>query len=136
LTIPKGFFPSEDTGFIVAITEGATDISYEGMSERQKQIADIIRKDKAVDYLNSTVGAGGPNPTNNYARILIALKPKSERQESAAAVIQRLRRTTAAAGITGIVAYFQAVQNINLTGRLSKSEFQYTLQSADTEALY
>jgi hydrophobic/amphiphilic exporter-1 (mainly G- bacteria), HAE1 family len=136
LTIPKGFFPSEDTGFILAITEGATDISYEGMSERQKQIVDIIKKDKAVDYLNSTVGAGGPNPTNNYARMFIALKPKSERQESAADVIQRLRRATAAAGITGIVAYFQAVQNINLTGRLSKSEFQYTLQSSDTEALY
>src|ERR1700674_314658 len=91
INIPKGFFPVEDTGFILAVTEGATDISFEGMVDRQRQIAAIVNADNAVDYLNSTVGAGGPNPTNNYARIFIALKPKAQRHESVLQVIQRLR---------------------------------------------
>jgi len=134
IVIPKGFFPSEDTGFIFAWNEGPTDISYLGMIERQKEIADIILRDPAVDYINSTVGAGGSNPTTNYARIFTALKPRSERKESATQVIQRLRR--AVSGVTGMNIYFQTVQNINLTGRVSKSEYQYTLQSSDTEALY
>jgi HAE1 family hydrophobic/amphiphilic exporter-1 len=134
VVIPKGFFPIEDTGFILAITEGPTDVSFLGMAERQREIADILRKDPAVDYFNSTVGAGGPNPTNNYGRIFIALKPKSQRKEHAAAIIQRMRR--AVAGVPGIAVFYQNVQNINLTGRLTKSEYQYTIQSSDTEALY
>jgi len=132
--IPKGFFPIEDTGFILAVTEGPTDVSFLGMAERQKEIAEILRKDPAVDYLNSTVGAGGPNPTNNYGRIFIALKPKSVRKEHSTAIIQRMRR--AVAGIPGINVFYQNVQNINLTGRITKSEYQYTIQSSDTEALY
>src|SRR4029077_11954040 len=134
IIIPKGFFPSEDTGFIFATTESASDISFPAMVERQRLIAEIVRKDPAVDYVNSTVGTGGPNPTTNYGRLFIALKPKSERGENVTQVIQRLRRS--ANTVTGMVAYFQAVQNINITGRISKSEFQYTLQSSDTEALY
>jgi HAE1 family hydrophobic/amphiphilic exporter-1 len=132
--IPKGFFPIEDTGFISATTEGPSDISFKSMFERQRQIAEVIRKDPAVDYVNSTVGTGGPNPTTNYGRIFIALKPKKERGENVTQVIQRLRRS--ANSVTGMITYFQAVQNINITGRSSKSEFQYTLQSSDTEALY
>ena len=131
--IPKGFFPTEDTGFIATTTEGASDISFPAMVERQRQVADIIRKDPAVDYVNSTVGVGGPNPTTNYGRVFIALKPRKER-DNATAVIQRLRRATV--GVTGMRTTFQAIQNINLTGRISKAEFQYTLQSSDTETLY
>jgi HAE1 family hydrophobic/amphiphilic exporter-1 len=134
VVIPKGFFPIEDTGFILAVTEGPTDVSFQGMAERQREIAAIIRKDPAVDYLNSTVGAGGPNPTNNYGRMFIALKPKSERKEHSTAIIQRLRR--AVSGVPGINVFYQNVQNINLTGRITKSEYQYTIQSSDTEALY
>src|SRR6266849_3487958 len=134
VAIPKGFFPPEDTGFILVWTEGPTDVSFQGMVERQKQVADIILRDPGVDYFNSTVGAGGPNPTNNYARLFIALKPKSERKESSTAIIQRLRRSVSV--VPGMNVYFQNVQNINLTGRISKSEYQYTLQSSDTEALY
>jgi hydrophobic/amphiphilic exporter-1 (mainly G- bacteria), HAE1 family len=134
VAIPKGFFPPEDTGFILAWTEGPTDVSFQGMVERQKQVADIILRDRAVDYFNSTVGAGGPNPTNNYARIFIALKPKAERKESATAIIQRLRKSVSV--VPGTNVYFQNVQNINLTGRISKSEYQYTLQSSDPETLY
>jgi HAE1 family hydrophobic/amphiphilic exporter-1 len=134
VAIPKGFFPTEDTGFIAATIEGASDSSFKAMFGRALTIAEIIRKDKAVDYVNTTVGTGGPNPTNNTARLFIALKPRDERRESATEVIQRLRRS--ANVITGMQTYFQNVQNINITGRISKSEFQYTLQSSDTVALY
>src|SRR5215467_4253029 len=134
IVIPKGFFPVEDTGFINATTEGPSDISFKAMLERQLQIAAILRNDPAVDYINVTVGAGGPNPTNNYGRFFIALKPRGERQENSTAVIQRLRASTST--VTGMATYFQNVQNINITGRISKSEFQYTLQSSDTETLY
>jgi HAE1 family hydrophobic/amphiphilic exporter-1 len=134
IVIPKGFFPIEDTGFILAVTEGPTDVSFLGMAERQREIAGILRQDPAIDYLNSTVGAGGPNPTNNYGRIFIALKAKPERKDHATTVIQRLRR--AVSGVPGIAVYFQNVQNINLTGRITKSEYQYTIQSSDTETLY
>ena len=134
VVIPKGFFPVEDTGFINATVEGPADISFKAMYDRQREIANIVQKDKSVDYVNSTVGTGGPNATNNYGRLFIALKPKKERGESVTEVIQRLRRT--ANSTTGMITYFQAIQNINITGRSSKSEFQYTLQSSDTEQLY
>jgi hydrophobic/amphiphilic exporter-1 (mainly G- bacteria), HAE1 family len=132
--IPKGFFPTEDTGFISASTEGASDVSFAQMAVLQRQVADIIVKDKAVDYVNSTIGAGGPNPTLNAGRMFIALKPKKGRGETSTDVIQRLRR--AANTVPGMAVYFQNVQNINITGRISKSEFQYTLQSSDTPLLY
>src|SRR6266404_2828665 len=134
IVIPKGFFPVEDTGFINVTTEGPSDISFKAMYDRQLEIADILHRDRAVSYINSTVGAGGPNPTNNYGRFFVALKPRHERGENSTAVIQRLRATTNT--VTGMATYFQNVQNINITGRISKSEFQYTLQSSDTETLY
>ena len=131
--IPKGFFPTEDTGFVMGVTEAATDTSFEAMVARQREIAAIIRKDKAVAYVNSTVGAGGPNPTTNYGRMFVVLVPKKER-DSSTVVIARLRRATT--DVPGIQAFFQNIQNLNIGGRISKSEFQYTLQSGDTEALY
>jgi hydrophobic/amphiphilic exporter-1 (mainly G- bacteria), HAE1 family len=132
--IPKGFFPTEDTGFIAATTEGASDISFQAMVERQSKVAEIVRKDPAVDYVNSTVGVGGPNPTTNYGRLFIALKPREARKDDVVQVIQRLRRT--ANVVTGMAVYFRPVQNINISGRISKSEYLYTLQSSDVEALY
>jgi hydrophobic/amphiphilic exporter-1 (mainly G- bacteria), HAE1 family len=134
IIVPKGFFPIEDTGFIIVVTEGATDSSFAAMVDRQRQVSAIVRADKAVAYANSTVGAGGPNPTTNYGRMFVALKPKKERQESSTAVIQRLRRSTAA--VPGMKTSFQNLQNINVGARISKAEYQYTLQSSDTEALY
>jgi len=134
IIIPKGFFPTEDTGFISASTEGSSDVSFAQMAVLQRQVADIVRKDPAVDYVNSTIGAGGPNPTLNAGRMFIALKPKAERKINSTEVIQRLRR--AANVVPGMAVYFQNVQNINITGRISKSEFQYTLQSSDTNLLY
>jgi HAE1 family hydrophobic/amphiphilic exporter-1 len=133
--IPKGLFPSEDTGLINATTEAATDISFAAMSELHAKVVEIVRADKAVDYINPTVGQGFSNSTTNTGRIAIALKPRAERGESATAMIQRLRAATNT--IPGISVVFQSVQNIpNLTGRSSRAEFQYTLQSSDTETLY
>jgi HAE1 family hydrophobic/amphiphilic exporter-1 len=130
---PKGFFPTEDTGYMIGITEAATDTSFPAMVERQRKVAEIVRKDPAVEYVNSTVGAGGPNSTANSGRMLVALKPKNER-ESLQAVTQRLRRT--ANVVPGIDIKFQPIQNINIGGRLAKAQYQYTLQSNDTETLY
>jgi hydrophobic/amphiphilic exporter-1 (mainly G- bacteria), HAE1 family len=132
--IRKGFFPVEDTGFISATTEAATDISFPAMVALQSKVTDLILKDKAVDYVNPSVGPGGVNPTPNTGRIYIALKDRSKRTENSTAVIQRLRVT--ANTVPGMQVTFQNVQNINITGRPSKSEFQYSLQSSDTEALF
>jgi hydrophobic/amphiphilic exporter-1 (mainly G- bacteria), HAE1 family len=134
VVIPKGFFPVEDTGFINGTVEGPSDIAFAAMLERTRLIAEVVRKDPAVDYVNVTVGSGGPNPTNNYGRLFVALKPRAERGINSTAVIQRLRGP--ANSLTGMQTYWQNVQNINITGRISKSEFQYTLQSSDTPTLY
>jgi hydrophobic/amphiphilic exporter-1 (mainly G- bacteria), HAE1 family len=132
--IPKGFFPVEDTGFILATTEGSSDISFQAMSERQRRVADIVKNDPAVAYVNSTVGTGGPNASTNYGRLFMALKPKAERKETVIQVIQRLRRT--ANVVTGMSVRFIPVQSLNLEGRIGQAQYQYTLQSSDTETLY
>src|SRR5258708_2647063 len=103
------------------------------MKERQRGLVAILRTDPAVDYIKFTVGAGGPNVTPNYGRLFIALKPRKDR-ESAAVVMARLRQK--ATQVPGMQAFFQSVQNLNIGGRPSKSQYQYTLQSGDTESLY
>jgi hydrophobic/amphiphilic exporter-1 (mainly G- bacteria), HAE1 family len=133
IIVPKGFFPTEDTGYVIGITEGNTDIAFPAMASLQRRIADLIRKDPAVDYVNSTVGAGGPNTLGNSGRMLVALKSRKERGPLGK-VLGRLRKE--ANVIPGIEIFFQPIQNLNLGGRLNKSEYQYTLQSNDTEALY
>ncbi|MGD9837291.1 MAG: efflux RND transporter permease subunit [Afipia sp.] len=131
--VPKGFFPQEDTGFLVGVTEAATDTSFAAMSERQKVLADALRADPAVEFVNSTVGSGGPNATANYGRLFIGLKPKDERAP-VQQVVARFRQT--ALQVPGLQAFFQSIQNLNIGGRASKSQYQYTLQSGDTESLY
>jgi hydrophobic/amphiphilic exporter-1 (mainly G- bacteria), HAE1 family len=133
IVVPKGFFPQEDTGFLSGVTEAATDTSFEAMMVRQKELTDILSRDPAVEYINSTVGAGGPNPTANFGRLFIALRPSADRQ-SATVVMARLRQK--ATQVPGMQAFFQSIQNLNIGGRPSKSQYQYTLQSGDTEALY
>jgi HAE1 family hydrophobic/amphiphilic exporter-1 len=133
IVVPKGFFPQEDTGFLSGVTEAATDTSFEAMTVRQKDLTDILSRDPAIEYINSTVGAGGPNVTANYGRLFIALKPRKER-DPAAVVMARLRQK--ATQVPGMQVFFQGIQNLNIGGRPSKSQYQYTLQSGDTEALY
>src|SRR5690242_3285867 len=133
IVVPKGFFPTEDTGYVIGITEGATDISFPAITELQRKVADVVRADPAVAYVNSTVGAGGPNSVGNSGRMLVALKPRGER-DSLQVILARLRRT--ANVVPGLAIYFQPIQNINLGGKLAKSQYQYTLQSNDTSTLY
>src|SRR5437762_7992821 len=133
MIVPKGFFPQEDTGFLIGVTEAATDTSFEAMKVRQQALVDVLKSDSAVDYINSTVGSGGPNPTANYGRLFIALKPQKQR-DGAAAVIGRLRQK--ATQIPGMQAFFQSIQNLSVGGRISKSQYQYVLQSGDTDSLY
>jgi HAE1 family hydrophobic/amphiphilic exporter-1 len=133
IIVPKGFFPTEDTGYMIGITEGKTDIAFAAMAEHQRKVADLVRADKAVAYVNSTVGSGGPNTVGNSGRMLVALKPRAER-DSLPEIVARLRRD--ANVVPGIQIFFQPIQNINLGGRLNKSQYQYTLTSNDTDALY
>ena len=131
--VPKGFFPQEDTGFLVGTTESATDTSFEAMSQRHQALSDILRADPAVEFVNSTVGVTGVIATNNNGRLFIGLKPRDQR-DSAPVVIGRLRQKTLQ--VPGIQAFFQSIQNLNIGGRPSKSQYQYALQSSDTETLY
>ena len=131
--VPKGFFPTEDTGYLSGITEAKTDIAYPAMVEHQRKVADIVRQDPAVDYVNSTVGNGGPNSLTSSGRMLVALKPRAER-DNVQTIIARLRRN--AGVVPGMQIFFQPIQNINLGGRPSKSQYQYTMQSNDTDTLY
>jgi hydrophobic/amphiphilic exporter-1 (mainly G- bacteria), HAE1 family len=131
--VPKGFFPTEDTGFLFAITEAKTDIGFEAMSEHQRKVADIVRADPAVSYVNSSIGGYGSRGLGNTGRILVALKDRDQRPPLRA-ILARLRRETNT--VPGIQICFQPIQNIRLGGRLSKSQYEYTLQSNDTDALY
>ncbi len=134
VVVPKGFFPTEDTGFITGTVEAATDTSFDAMVERQKLVAAAVRGDPNVAYLVSTAGATGVSRTTNSGRLFVALKPYEERGQSAFQIIQDLRKRVA--GIPGVKVFFQPVQNINIGGVASKSQYQFTLQSSDSAALY
>ena len=127
--IPKGFFPQQDTGMIVGITEASQDISFPAMAERQQAVINVVLQDPAVASVGSQIGAGGPTPTLNDGRMFIALKPQSQRDASADQVINRLRSKLAS--LQGIALYMQAAQDITIGGRLSKTQYQYTLTDAD-----
>ncbi|AMJ59431.1 efflux RND transporter permease subunit [Bosea sp. PAMC 26642] len=129
--IPKGFFPTEDTGLLRGATEGPPDTSFEAMAVRQQRVAEIVKADPAVDYLTSNIG--GFNATNN-GFMFISLKPKEER-DKAEVVIARLRRATSE--VPGMTAVFQQVQNINLNaGRQSRAQYLYSLQGPDLNQLF
>ncbi|MEO5375219.1 MAG: efflux RND transporter permease subunit [Alphaproteobacteria bacterium] len=134
MIVPKGFFPIEDTGLVLGITEAAEDTSFDAMAQRQKALAAIVKNDPDVVSVNSSVGAGGPNVAGNTGRMFIGLKPWGERTATAPEVIQGLRKKVSQ--VPGIVVYFQPVQNLNVGGRTSKSMFQYTLQAGTTDELY
>jgi len=130
---PKGFIPSEDVGMIFGFTQAADDISFDAMMAHQRAVADVIRQDPAVEQLMSAIGASGASSTLNTGRVFVKLKPRSERPSSTA-VIQRLRSKLAA--IPGITVFLQDLPTIRIGGRLTKSQYQYTLQDTDTRELY
>ncbi|MDE2228465.1 MAG: efflux RND transporter permease subunit [Alphaproteobacteria bacterium] len=132
--VPKGFFPSEDTGNIFAFTEGPQDASFQSMVEHQQQVAQIIRSDPNVADVLSVIGANNFSPALNNGRLFIPLKPRAERALTADQVIQELRPKLAQ--VPGMRTFVQSLQSIQLGGRLSKSTYQYTLQDADTDQLY
>jgi len=131
--IPKGFFPQQDVGFIFGQAEANEDISFKGMSEKALVIAGIVAKDPAVDTFATFVGATGFSPVNNSARFWIVLKPRDQRTASADEVIRRLRPLIAP--VTGVTLFMQAAQDINVGGRLSRTQYQFTLQDADLNEL-
>jgi hydrophobe/amphiphile efflux-1 (HAE1) family protein len=126
--IPKGFFPQQDTGLIIGLSEAAQDISFQAMTERQQALLNAIMRDPAVASVGAGVGAGGGNTTVNNGRVYIALKPQNQRG-SMDQVLARLR--TNLANIQGITLYMQPAQDITIGGRLSKTQYQYTLDDAD-----
>ena len=128
LLIPKGFFPQQDTGMIIAQSEAAQDISYAAMAERQQALLNAVMRDPAVASIGSAIGAGGGTTTVNTGRVFIALKPENQRPP-VDQVIARLR--TNLAKIQGITLYMQAAQDITIGGRVSKTQYQYTLDDAD-----
>ncbi len=131
--IPKGFFPTEDNGLLVASTVGPDDASFDAMVARQKALADVVRADPDVLSLMSTVGGGGPASTQNSGRMFITLRDKPERKTDAVGVIARLRRS--ASSVPGINIYLQPITSINVGAVQSRSQYQYTLQSTDLDGL-
>ncbi|HXU59937.1 MAG TPA: efflux RND transporter permease subunit, partial [Verrucomicrobiae bacterium] len=129
VVIPKGFFPQQDTGMILGIAEASQDISFPAMSQRMQAVIGVVSQDPAVASIGSQIGAGGATTTLNDGRMFIALKPESERSASADQVINRLRPKLAK--IQGITLYMQAAQDITIGGRVSKTQYQYTLDDAD-----
>jgi HAE1 family hydrophobic/amphiphilic exporter-1 len=134
--IPKGFFPNEDTGLILAATEAVQDISFDSMATHQQEIAAIVQKDPDVADVGSFIGSSPFNPGLNNGRMFVTLKGRTERPDrfTIEQVIQRLRRHVAQ--MPGMRTYFQAIQNINVGGRLARSQYQYTIQDSDTKELY
>jgi len=133
VVIPKGFFPQQDTGQIVGITEAAQDISFAAMVQRQQALVDVLLKDPAIESVSNYIGPGGPTATLNQGRVFIVLKPGNQRDASADQVINRLRPQLAK--IQGIALYMQAAQDITIGARLTKTQYQYTLTDADSTEL-
>ncbi|MEW9048071.1 MAG: MdtB/MuxB family multidrug efflux RND transporter permease subunit [Stutzerimonas stutzeri] len=133
LIVPKGFFPVQDTGVIQGISEAPQSISFRAMSERQQELARIILADPAVTSLSSYIGVDGDNVTLNSGRMLINLLPHGERTETASQVIERLRPQLAE--LPGIQLYLQPVQDLSIEDRISRTQFQFSLESPDSALL-
>jgi multidrug efflux pump len=131
--IPKGFFPEQDTGLIQGVSEASESISYAGMADRQQALAAAILKDPDVLSLSSYIGVDGNNVTLNSGRFLINLKPRSDRSSNVADAIRRLKSETD--DIAGVTLYMQPVQDLTLDTTISRTQYQFTLESADATAL-
>jgi multidrug efflux pump len=133
IVVPKGFFPVQDTGVIMGISDAPESVSFASMAERQQRLAAAILKDPDVASLSSFIGVDGTNTTPNSGRIQINLKPKDDRKEDASAIIQRLQ--TEVAGVEGITLYMQPVQDLTVEDRISRTQYQFSLEDADPKEL-
>lgn len=133
LLIPKGFFPLQDTGVILGITEGPQAVSFGTMGERQQALARVILEEPAVESLSSFIGVDGTNTTLNSGRMYINLKPLGERMAGAGEIIRRIEARVAE--VDGITLHMQPVQDLTVEDRVSRTQFQYTLEDADPEEL-
>lgn len=133
LAVPKGFFPIQDSGVIQAVTEAPQDISFQSMSEKQQILAELILQDPEVEGLSSFIGVDGSNITLNSGRLLINLKAHHERDASASKIIERLQERIA--GVTGITAWFQPVQELSIEDRVSRTQYQFSLTTPDAALL-
>jgi multidrug efflux pump len=132
-TIPKGFFPIQDTGVIQGVSEAVQTVSFPEMSSLQQRLTKVILTDPAVDNLSSFIGIDGTNTTLNSGRILINLKPLAERKISASDVIRRLQPELAE--VAGITLFMQPVQDLTVEDRVSRTQFQYTLEEPNADEL-
>ena len=135
IVVPKGFFPVQDTGMIIGISEAPQSISFSAMAERQQSLAKLILQDPAVESLSSFIGVDGTNVTLNSGRMMINLIPKNKRDLDASGVIRRLQARLAAAESEGISLYMQPVQDLTIEDRVSRTQYQFTLESADPDEL-
>jgi multidrug efflux pump len=133
IVIPKGFFPVQDTGVIQGISQASQSISFAAMTKKQQDLASVILKDPAVQSLSSFIGADGTNTTLNSGRMSINLKPIDQRSLSAADVIRRLQQSLEQ--VQGIHLYMQPVQNITVDDRVTRTQYQYTLEDPDINEL-
>jgi len=133
VVVPKGFFPVQDTGVIQGISEAPQSVSFAAMAERQQALARVLLKDPAVESLSSFIGVDGVNATPNSGRFLINLKPLEARKLHASDVIRRLQPELAR--VPGITLYMQPVQDLTVEDRISRTQFQYTLEAADSALL-
>jgi multidrug efflux pump len=131
--VPKGFFPVQDTGIILGVSEGAQDTSFTAMAQHQQALVDVILKDPAVESLSSFIGVDGTNTTLNSGRIQINLKPLSQRDATASDVIRRLQPELAK--VDGISLFMQPVQDLTVEDRVSRTQFQYSLEDVDAKEL-
>ena len=134
LALPKGFFPVQDTGLLQGISEAPQSISFQAMSERQQRLSEVILADPAVASLSAYIGVDGDNSTLNSGRLLINLKPHDEREVSAQQVIERLR--PALAGVPGIELFLQPVQDLSIEDKVSRTQYQFSLESPDSTLLH
>jgi multidrug efflux pump len=133
ILIPKGFFPVQDTGVIQGISQAPETISFSAMEEKQQELAKVILADPAVESLSSFIGADGTNTTLNSGRMSINLKPLEDRSISAADLVRRLQNSLQK--VQGISLYMQPVQNITVDDRVSRTQYQYTLEDPDVNEL-
>jgi multidrug efflux pump len=133
IVIPKGFFPVQDTGAIQGISEAPQTISFAAMAERQQALAAVVLEDPAVASLTSFIGVDGANATLNSGRMLINLKPRNQRGVSASEVIRRLQPQLAK--VDGIALYMQPVQDLTIEDRVSRTQYQFTVETVDAKEL-